>query len=964
MQAHGETGMKKCLLFLALLPVFLSSAGEITGIFSGRALRIDGKLDEAVWRNAPVISTFTRADGKPLERKTQVQIIFTPQAVVFGFKAFIPRSELRIIHTERDRSTTSIDCVEVMLDCAGNGDGYKHIIINAGNGVFDRICEQGGFVGDEKWNGEFTSAVHIADEYWSCELRLPYRSLGITANSGRNWKINLCRESFGSPTSPREISSICNGLFNVAGDFKSLTVPEDVDLTFYKFDLAAIPVSGRINGKNMALTITPQLYDLAGISRDLRAEILIPQPGVLPVRKEERFSLGAKESITLDFSGLMLNEPGIYTGILTVRDHATNRIILRREFPVDARYVPIRIDLAVPWYRNTIFATQKLEKVEFDALLDLPPERRQGKVTGGIRMGERIIVSAEAAMDENGKVHFEFPVSALPLGKMSIFVRYESDEATVYLRNLPYKAGEVWRGKDGNWYKDGKKIFILSGWNYMHDYNEFYNIVTCDPIPGRDCFFYNIHTFLGMGRIRGDLIRGKITQNVLDFYRSGVEKFKDHPLLFGHFLCDEPDIAGYTQETFAAIAAYLEELDPYHPIMISPGSTGLIDFAASAEISGFHCYPKVERDRENANFDKIVYFMDRAMAHFSRTGCSPTVTFLHQGFDYSDSGNTDTRIPTYEEFRNQNLLALILGANGLMHYNRGVDNFPELYLGMPHLTREQQVIGNEAVIQDDSPEKVTGLDPHLRILAKYNPVTREYWLLVCNASYESGEYAFTFIPFAGKDIQVLSENRTVAGGNGTIKEHFTPYQVHVYTTSARHYGLTPIADIKAQIAAVYAQRRAENAGNLAYQEMEDIRVTVTASSNKHMIFRAENSLWHLTDGVIGIPGNPAAVSPTSTGICIWQDNTPGVLPDWAALTFHEAVTVGRVEIYPADDSLKDYEIQVWQNGTFITVASVKDASGDKQTVAFDAVMTTAVRLLVTENRGRYSKVYEIKVFAE
>ena len=88
------------------------------------------------------------------------------------------------------------------------------------------------------------------------------------------------------------------------------------------------------------------------------------------------------------------------------------------------------------------------------------------------------------------------------------------------------------------------------------------------------------------------------------------------------------------------------------------------------------------------------------------------------------------------------------------------------------------------------------------------------------------------------------------------------------------------------------------------------------------------------------------------------------MPDWAALTFHEAVTVSRMEIYPADDSLKDYEIQVWQNGTFITVASVKDASGDKQTVAFDAVMTTAVRLLVTGNRGRYSKVYEIKVFAE
>ncbi len=956
--------MKKFLFsLLCLLSTTSVTAGNVPAVYSSKPLRIDGKLDEAAWHSAPVINNFTRPDGKPLERRTEARIIFTPQAVVIGFKAFVPKSELHIVHTERDRATCSIDCVEVMLDCAGNGDGYKHIIVNAGNGVFDRICEQGGFVGDEKFNGEFTSAVQVYDDHWSCELRIPYRTLGIPENGTHRWKINLCRESFGSPTAPREISSICNGAFNVAGDFLTLQVPENVDLEQYKLDCGTIPVSGRISGKNMVLSISPVIRDLSGRSRDLRVEILIPRPGSQPVRKEERFALGAKASITPDFSGLVLNEPGTYTGMLTVRDHATNRIILRREFPVDARYVPIRIDLTVPWYRNTVFATQKLEKVIFDASLDLPPEKRQGKVTGGIRMGEQIIVSAGAEMDDSGKVHFEFPVSALPDGKMSIFVRFGEDEATVYLRKLPYKAGEVWHGCDGNWYKDGKKIFILSGWNYMHDYNEFYNIVTCDPIPGREVFFYNIHTFLGMGRIRGDLIQGKITQNVLDFYRSGVEKFKDHPLLFGHFLCDEPDIAGYTQESFARIAAFIEELDPYHPIMISPGSTGLIDFAASAEISGFHCYPKVERDRENANFDKIVYFMDRAAVHFANTGIRPTVTFLHQGFDYSDSGNTDTRVPTYEEFRNQNILALILGAKGLMHYNRGVDNFPELYLGMPHLTREQQVIGNEAVIQDDSPEKVTGLDPHLRILAKYNPQTQEYWVLVCNTSYESGQYAFTFAPFAGKDIQVLSENRTVSGGNGEIKEYFTPYQVHVYTTSARDFGLTAIADIKAQIAAVYTQRRAENQDNLAYQEHDDQRVYVSASSNKFMIFRAENSLWHLTDGVIGRPGEKPAVSPTSTGICVWQDNTPGALPDWAQLTFRQAVTVGRVEVYPADDSLKDYEIQILQNGSFVTVASVKDASGDKQTVTFDAVTATAVRLLVTGNRGAYSKVYEIKVFA-
>jgi hypothetical protein len=124
--------------------------------------------------------------------------------------------------------------------------------------------------------------------------------------------------------------------------------------------------------------------------------------------------------------------------------------------------------------------------------------------------------------DANGNVEFVFPTDKLPFGKLEIFAASGKDEATAVLRNLPYKKGEVWRGKDGNWYKDGKKLFIMAGWNYADDYNEHYNIVSRNPEENEDFLFYNVNTFLGIGRIKKDLVAAKLTDNVKEFYQQKI----------------------------------------------------------------------------------------------------------------------------------------------------------------------------------------------------------------------------------------------------------------------------------------------------------------------------------------------------------------------------------------------------------------------------------------------------------
>ena len=86
-------------------------------------------------------------------------------------------------------------------------------------------------------------------------------------------------------------------------------------------------------------------------------------------------------------------------------------------------------------------------------------------------------------------------------------------------------------------------------------------------------------------------------------------------------------------------------------------------------------------------------FIESAVALYAPLPHKQTMAYLHQGFNYGDYGAVNNRIPTYVEYRSQNLLALICGARGIIQFNRMVPHYPELHIGMPHLTAELASLG-------------------------------------------------------------------------------------------------------------------------------------------------------------------------------------------------------------------------------------------------------------------------------
>ena len=136
-------------------------------------------------------------------------------------------------------------------------------------------------------------------------------------------------------------------------------------------------------------------------------------------------------------------------------------------------------------------------------------------------------------------------------------------------------------------------------------------------------------------------------------------------------------------------------------------------------------------------------------------------------------------------------------------------------------------------------------------------------------------------------------------------------------------------------------------------------VDVYASSNLFKRVNNNCALWHLADGVT--EGTPC-VSTHRSGVIASQDETPDKTPDWVELVFKKPVTAGRVVVYPALDSLKDYEVQVEVDGKYVTVSKVTDAKGLAQEHKFAPVTTNKVRIFVNATRGAYTRIYEVEVY--
>ena len=142
---------------------------------------VDGVLDDPVWEQSALLSDFQQRDpqeGAPASEYTTVRIVYTKEAIYFGFRCD-DSQPTEIIATERrrDQDLTKDDSVAVLLDTFHDRRNAFLFRTNSLGTQFDALLTEEGLdinvSWDEKWEAEATRN----EEGWTAEVMIPFKSL-------------------------------------------------------------------------------------------------------------------------------------------------------------------------------------------------------------------------------------------------------------------------------------------------------------------------------------------------------------------------------------------------------------------------------------------------------------------------------------------------------------------------------------------------------------------------------------------------------------------------------------------------------------------------------------------------------------------------------------------------------------------------------------------------------------------
>ncbi len=165
---------------------------------------VDGRLDEAVWRQATRLDGFHQfqpVDSRPAEDSTVVLVWYSPTAIHFGILAYdrVPEG-VRATVSDRD-NIGSDDQVVIFLDTFNDRRRAYFFGVNPYGIQDDGVRSEGGFSTSSGMSGStdrnpdfiWQSKGMKTDFGWVAEIRVPFKSLRWGGGDQLTWGMNVQR---------------------------------------------------------------------------------------------------------------------------------------------------------------------------------------------------------------------------------------------------------------------------------------------------------------------------------------------------------------------------------------------------------------------------------------------------------------------------------------------------------------------------------------------------------------------------------------------------------------------------------------------------------------------------------------------------------------------------------------------------------------------------------------------------
>jgi hypothetical protein len=276
-----------------------------------------------------------------------------------------------------------------------------------------------------------------------------------------------------------------------------------------------------------------------------------------------------------------------------------------------------------------------------------------------------------------------------------------------------------------------------------------------------------------------------------DMARGVISTFKDHPAVLAWYLNDElpvemiPDLMRYYD--------LVRSTDPGHPTFIVHFAPDIIpDFVPTTDVLGIDVYPVPTRPltRVSEMTDvgmratrglKPLWMVLQAFAWYQYSPPEDPKTTGGRGRIPTANELRTGRAPTREEERCMTYLALTHGAMGLIYYSyydlRVLPQYQEMWGWMKQIGAEVRELSPVLLSPTKLPVEVRG-DSH-KIHAVLKEHEGKWYLLAVNGETTPAKAQFT-LPGAAASVRVMFEEHTPSLAGRTLTDEFAPYAAHVY----------------------------------------------------------------------------------------------------------------------------------------------------------------------------------------
>lgn len=189
--------LPKALLLLPLVGLAPSPRPTLTAVPAAVAPRLDGVLDDAVWRDAVPAHGFVQSEpseGQPASEETEVRVAYDSRSLyIAAYLHYREPSSIIVNDIRKDFREEDQDDFEIILDTFGDRRNGYVFITNAEGARADRQVSNEGREVNTSWDAVWEVRTRRVADGWIAEFAIPFRALRFEPGSGRPWGINFSR---------------------------------------------------------------------------------------------------------------------------------------------------------------------------------------------------------------------------------------------------------------------------------------------------------------------------------------------------------------------------------------------------------------------------------------------------------------------------------------------------------------------------------------------------------------------------------------------------------------------------------------------------------------------------------------------------------------------------------------------------------------------------------------------------